>query len=264
MPDETAQCNRNARLDDQSQSTGGQCASLGTIAVVIPALNEAQNLRSLVPDLLSLGVGQVVVGDNGSTDGTGSAAAEAGAMVVRENRRGYGAACFAAMQTLGDDITVVAFLDADLADEHGRLSELVRPIMAGEADFVLSHRARHLRQPGSMTWPQRFGTWLAALLIYWGWGFKYHDLGPFRAIRRTSLERIAMRDRAFGWTVEMQIRAVEENLRIQEIEMAYARRVGRSKISGTVKGVFLAGYWIMGTCARLWLTRRQRGIGKGA
>jgi hypothetical protein len=162
------------------------------------------------------------------------------------------------MQALADEADVVAFLDADLADDHALLSTLVEPIVADRADLVIGSRVRRLRSPGSMTALQVFGNWLATRLIHLGWAHRYSDLGPFRAIRRDSLMSLDMRDRAFGWTVEMQIRAVEERLRLAEIEVPYAKRCGRSKISATVKGALLAGYWILGTTACLFVTRRRR------
>jgi len=226
--------------------------------VIIPALNEGPALRLLLPMLRAFKVGQIIVGDNDSTDDTPAVARDWGATVVTEPRRGYGAACFAAMQVMRDDIDVVVFLDADLSDDPAILPRLAKPVIDGDADLVIGHRVAELREPGAMTTAQRFGDWLATRLIRFGWGFRYGDLGPFRAIRRSSLERINMRDRAFGWTIEMQIRAVEEHLRIAQIPVPYRRRRGQSKISGTIRGVALAGYWILSTWWRLWRTRSQR------
>jgi len=231
---------------------------LSRVAVIIPALNEAGNLATLLPMLTRLGVGQIVVGDNASTDGTGDVARELGATVAHAPKRGYGAACDAALARMNDEIEFVVFLDADLSDEPTLLPALVQPIADDECDLVIGHRSAELREPGAMTPPQRLGDWLATRLIRLGWGYRYADLGPFRAIRRSSLERIGMRDRAFGWTVEMQVRAVEERLRIRQIPVPCRRRRGRSKISGSVKGVALAGYWILSTLARLWWTRSSR------
>lgn len=232
--------------------------SLSRVAVIIPALNEASNLRALLPILNTLGVGQIVVGDNGSTDGSAGVARELGATVAYAPKRGYGAACFAAMERMNDEIEFVLFIDADQSDDPTLIPTLIAPIADDECDLVIGHRVANLREPGSMTLPQRFGDRLATWLIRLGWGYDYADLGPFRAIRRTSLQRIDMQDRAFGWTVEMQIRAIEERLRIRRIPVPYRRRQGRSKISGTIKGVALAGYWILSTLARLWWTRSSR------
>ncbi len=233
---------------------------LGTTAVIIPALNEAANLAVLLRQLQALNVGQILVCDNGSTDNTKAVVQDAGAQWVFESRRGYGAACFAGMGQLADSIDVVAFLDADLSDDEQRLPELVAPIASGAADFVVSARVPELRQPGSMTLGQLVANALFPALLRFGWGFRYTDLGPFRAIRRTSLERIGMKDRAYGWTIEMQIRAVELGLRIRELPVEYGKRDGKSKskISGTVRGTVLAAYWITRTCLGLWWSKRSR------
>lgn len=240
------------------ESTDGSGTNATQVAVIIPALNEAANLAQLLPMLARFDLAQIIVGDNGSTDETAETAQRLGATVAHAPQRGYGAACQAAINILDDDIGVVVFLDADLADDLTLFPDLVQPIISDQKDLVLTARVKHLRQPGAMTMPQAFGTALAVKLVRWGWGHRYQDLGPFRAIRRSSLDRIRMRDQAFGWTVEMQIRAVEESLRIAEIDAPYLRRKGRSKISGTVKGVFLAGYWILRTCGSLYLTRSKR------
>jgi len=248
---------------DSPAARGGATATdLSTTAVIIPALNEAENLAVLLPQLSRMGLAQIIVGDNGSTDGTADTARRLGAVVATADRQGYGAACQAALGVLDRATDTVVFLDADLADDLTLLVPLVQPIQRGDKDMVLTARVKRRRQDGSMTLPQAFGTWLAVRLVRLGWGYRYRDLGPFRAIRRDSLDKIAMRDRAFGWTVEMQIRAVEHNLRISEIDAPYFRRSGQSKISGTIRGVFLAGYWILRTCAVLYLTRRRRLAGR--
>lgn len=228
------------------------------VAVVIPALNEADNLSALLPEVLRLGIDRIVVGDNGSTDGTADVARSHGAEVAGAAQRGYGAACHAALQRLADDIDIVVFLDADQSDDVTLIPALIAPLAGGEADLVIGTRVAALRQRGAMTLPQRWGDRLATALIRYGWGFDYHDLGPFRAVTREALRRIDMQDRAFGWTVEMQIRAVEERLRIQQLPVPYRRRDGRSKISGTIGGVILAGYWILATTWRLYKTRAER------
>lgn len=233
---------------------------LATTAVIIPALNEADNLAILLPSLSAMNIRQIIVADNGSTDATAQTANQNGADVASAPKRGYGAACQAGIARLRPEIDIVVFLDADQSDDHTLLPRLVEPIQSGAMDLVLTARVKHLRRPGSMTMPQALGTGLAVLLIRLGWRRGYQDLGPFRAIRRSSLDQINMQDQAFGWTVEMQIRAVEEDLRIQEIETPYFRRSGRSKISGTIKGICLAGYWILSTCTALYLTRSKRKI----
>ena len=150
------------------------------------------------------------------------------------------------------------FVDADMAADPACLPRIVDPVLAGKADLVIGCRPAALREAGAMTFPQAFGNWLATALIRLGWKQKYSDLGPFRAIERQALDRLDLRDRRFGWTVDMQIRAVEEGLRIREVPLGYRRRVGVSKISGTVRGTVLAGYWILRTVGALWLTRRSR------
>lgn len=232
---------------------------LQRVAVIIPALNEADNLRELLPELCDGRFGQVIVADNGSTDGTREIVEDAGAFWIHEPTRGYGAACFAAMQHLADCVDIVVFLDADLCDDASKMDELVTPIATGEVDFVVGARVRSLREKGSTSAPQRIANWLMPRIVKAGWGYSYTDLGPFRAIRRSSLEAVNMRDRAYGWTIEMQIRAVELGLKIREVSVPYrCRRRGRSKISGTVRGVTLAAYWIIRTCVTLYVTRGRR------
>lgn len=236
----------------------GAPVDLSSTAVIIPALNEAPCLAVLLPMLHPMNLGQIIVCDNGSTDATHEVVEANGAMWVFEPRRGYGAACYAGMEQLDASIDVVVFLDADLADDPMLLGTLVAPIVDGEYDFVLGARSAALCESGAMTFPQRFANWLFPVLIRLGWGFAYTDMGPFRAIRRTSLDAIGMRDRAFGWTIEMQIRAIELGLSVRELPVPYRRRKGKSKISGTVRGVILAAYWIVRTCAVMWLTKGRR------
>ncbi|MFQ5429677.1 MAG: glycosyltransferase family 2 protein [Phycisphaerae bacterium] len=222
------------------------------VAAILPALNEAESLRRLLPDLARFRLGQVIVGDNGSTDETARIARSHGSDVVHEPRRGYGAACWAAMRKLRDDIQVVLFLDADSSDDLSRLPDLVDPILDDQADLVIATRDAPTVEEGALSPQQQFGNWLAVRLMRWRWGYRYRDLGPFRAIRRQALDRIQMRDRAFGWTVEMQIRALQEQLRIRQVSVHYRRRIGRSKIGGTLVGSAKAGYWILRTIARHW------------
>lgn len=232
---------------------------LSNVAVIIPALNEAEALGHLLPELARYTPGQVIVCDNGSTDETRAVAEMHGATWVFEPRRGYGAACYAGIEHLAEFVDTVVFVDADQTHDVELLPALLRPIARGEADFVIGARVRGLRESRSTTWPQRFGNWLMPNLIRWGWGYRYTDLGPFRAIRREPLEAMGMRDRAYGWTIEMQIRAVELGLRTLEIPIPHRKRQhGRDKISGTVRGVALAGYWIVRTCVSMWLTKRER------
>ncbi len=224
----------------------------GRIGVVIPALDEELSLRELLPRLGEYQLGQIVVGDNGSSDGTAAVASEHGCTVVHESRRGYGAACWAALQALRPDIDVVLFLDADSSDDLTRLPDIVGPVLRGEADLVIATRDAATVERGAMTAQQRLGNWLAVTLIRLRWGFRYRDLGPFRAIDRAALNRIEMRDRAYGWTVEMQVRAIQEGLRIRQVSVHYKRRIGKSKIGGTLRGSIKAGYWIVYTIFRNW------------
>jgi len=218
------------------------------IGVVIPALNEAQAISLVIGDIPDW-VDQIVIGDNGSTDETGAVARAAGAETVREDERGYGAACLAALGRLGN-IDIVVFLDGDYSDYPQDMYLLVDPVIADEADMVLASRSMGSRQRGSVTLQQRFGNWLATFLIHRIWGTRYTDLGPFRAIRWDALEALGMSDRNYGWTVEMQIKALEKGLRVFEVPARYRRSISKSKVSGTVKGAVMAGYKILSIIAR--------------
>jgi glycosyltransferase involved in cell wall biosynthesis len=238
---------------------------LSRVALIIPALNEAQNLDTLLPILKKLGVGMIMVGDNGSTDGTARVANSHGALVAHEPKRGYGAACYTAMQLIevtpaADGCDIFAFMGADHSDEPESLPDVVAPVLLDRSDMVIGARVPSLRKPGSMTFAQKNANYLFAKLIRFGWGHRYTDLGPLRAIRRDCLNQIDMQDRAFGWTVEMQIRAVEEGLRIEEVPVPYAPRADgtKGKISATVKGTLLAAWYISTTTARLYATKRKR------
>lgn len=226
-------------------------------ALIIPALNEAENLAAFLPTVNPLGFGQVIVGDNGSTDATADVARAYGAHVAHEPRRGYGAACFAGMLLLREEIDVVVFIAADMSDDVTLAPALVEPVACDECDLVIGTRDHALREPGAMSLPQRLGDRLATRLIRFGWGYDYRDLGPFRAIRRSSLFRMDMRDRAFGWTLEMQVRAVEMNLRIRQVPVPYRRGRGRSKIGGSIPGILRAGRSILTTWWRLHRKRRR-------
>ncbi len=210
------------------------------VAVIIPARNEALALGQVLSEIPSEAVHQVIVVDNGSTDGTAQLAEELGAQVVSEPTSGYGRACRAGLAALDQSIDTVVFMDGDHSDYPEELSMLLEPIANGQADLVIGSRALQA-QPGSLTLQQRFGNRLACWLIRRFFRFRYTDLGPFRAIRRDALARLHMQDQAFGWTVEMQAKAVLHGLRIVEVPVRYRRRIGRSKISGTVRGTILAG-----------------------
>ncbi|NJO87372.1 MAG: glycosyltransferase family 2 protein [Lewinella sp.] len=194
----------------------------------------------------------IVVCNNNSKDGTAAAALKAGALVVNEARPGYGAACLAGLARLRlDPPDVVVFLDGDYSDYPEQLPELLAPIREQGMDLVIGSRALGQAEPGSMQPQQRFGNWLATNLIRLIYGYSFTDLGPFRAVRWPALETLGMQDQDFGWTVEMQIRAAKQKLRCTEVPVRYRRRVGKSKISGTVKGTLRAGHKILWTIFKL-------------
>jgi glycosyltransferase involved in cell wall biosynthesis len=219
-----------------------------SVSVIIPALNEERALPAVLAELPP-GVDQVVVVDNGSTDRTAQVALRAGARVVKELQRGYGAACLRGLAAI-DPCDVVVFLDGDHSDHPEELPRLIEPLARGQADFVLGSRLLGKREAGAMPPQSVWGNRLACFLMSVLFGVRYTDLGPFRAIRRDALERLGMHDRNFGWTVEMQIKAARHRLRIKEVAVEYRRRIGRSKISGTVLGSVRAGYKILYTIFR--------------
>lgn len=215
------------------------------VDVVIPALNEEASISTVVRSIPRHLVRTVVVADNGSTDGTADAAREAGAAVVREPRRGYGSACLAALAALGPDCDVVAFLDGDGSDAPECLAILLDPILRGEADFVVGSRVLGECEPGALTPQQRIGNAIASNWLRVRFRLPATDLGPFRAIRKDCLDRLAMTERTYGWTVEMQIKAAWVGIATMEVPVSYRRRIGVSKISGTVRGTVLAGLTIL-------------------
>ena len=219
-----------------------------SIAVVIPALNEEGAIGRVVADIPDW-VDQVIVADNGSTDSTAEVARVGGSIVVHEPEQGYGAACLKAIACAGQ-VDIIVFMDGDYSDYGEDMHLLVDPIIEGEADFVLASRALGEREAGSLTPQQRFGNWLATTLLRLIWRADFTDLGPYRAIRRDALERLHMADRNYGWTVEMQIKAAEIGLRCREVPGRYRRRIGHSKVSGTLKGSILAGYKILSIIGR--------------
>ncbi len=238
---------------ERTQKRTGQPMDAPQVSVVIPALNEAGSVGETVRGIIAAkppGLCEVMVADNGSTDATASEARAAGAKVVSEPERGYGAACLAALGAVDAKSNIILFMDADLSDVPEEADRLLTPIIAGEADMVIGSRAQGQVEAGAMSMPQRFGNWLAPTLVRVIWRVRYTDLGPFRAIERGALERLAMADRDFGWTIEMQVRAAKMGLRVTERPVNYRKRVGVSKISGTLRGVIAAGSKILFVIAR--------------
>ncbi|MEE9497861.1 MAG: glycosyltransferase family 2 protein [Nitrospinaceae bacterium] len=219
------------------------------ISVIIPAYNEEESLPHVLNDLPRDRLHQIIVVDNRSTDRTSEVASANGATVVYEKRQGYGQACLSGMDAL-DNPDIVVFLDGDYSDFPEEIDLLLAPILKGEADFIVGSRMI-LEESRKALLPQaRYGNQLAVFLIRLFFGHRFTDLGPFRAIRYESLQAIGMRDKNFGWTVEMQIKAVQKGLRIREVPVRYRMRIGVSKITGTVSGTLKAGTKIIYTIFR--------------
>ncbi len=222
-----------------------------TIDVVIPAFNEENSVGKVLNDIPRELVRRIIVCDNNSSDETSSEARKNGATVVREPRPGYGNACLKCLEFIAKSSEprpdVVVFLDADYSDHPEQMPILIEPIGKDNMDLVIGSRALGSKESGSMTPQQIFGNWLATRLIRWIYGLKFTDLGPFRAIRYEALEKLEMRDRNYGWTVEMQVKAAKKGLKCTEVAVDYRKRIGQSKVSGTVKGTIGAGWKILYT-----------------
>jgi len=218
------------------------------IGVVIPALNEEEAIGHVIADIPDW-VDEIVVADNGSSDRTIDVARRAGARIVTESDRGYGAACQAGLRALGPT-DVIVFLDGDYSDDPREMAAIVDPILSSSAELVIGSRVTGNAAPGALSPHQRFGNWLACLLMQRLFATCFTDLGPFRAIRAGSLQRLQMRDRNYGWTVEMQIKAAQLGLAVQEVPVSYRPRIGVSKVSGTIRGSFMAGVTILRVIAR--------------
>lgn len=224
------------------------------IDVIIPAFNEERSIPLVIRDIPDI-VRHVVVANNNSTDQTSQVAQKVGAMVVFEPQKGYGKACLTAMDWIKSQKVqpdIVVFLDGDYSDYPRQLTDLVNPILTQGVDMVIGSRALGQKEKGSMTPPQIFGNWLATRMMRVMYGAKYSDLGPFRAIRWKSLLDLGMEDQNYGWTIEMQIKAHKNGLKSLEVPVDYKQRIGVSKVSGTVKGVFGAGYKIIFTIFKYW------------
>lgn len=218
------------------------------IGVVIPALDEEQAIGLVVAEVRPL-VADIVVVDNGSRDRTAEVARAAGARVVAEPRRGYGQACLTGIAALGD-VDVIVFLDGDYSDHPAQLADVVAPIVEGRADMVIGSRTLGRAAPGSHPWHAVAGTRFCVALMNGLIGTRATDLGPFRAITRAGLARLGMKDRDYGWTVEMQVKAQRAGLRVVEVPVDYRPRIGQSKVSGTASGTVRAAAKILGTIAR--------------
>ncbi|WP_424495201.1 glycosyltransferase family 2 protein [Salinimicrobium sp. GXAS 041] len=218
------------------------------IKVIIPAYNEADSIGLVIKDIPKL-VNEIIVVSNNSTDATEENAAKAGATVLKEPKKGYGHACLKGMDYLSKKDPkpdIVVFLDGDYSDYPEELEKLITPILEEDVDFVVGARVDRMREKGSMTLPQIFGNWLATSLMKLIFNARFTDLGPFRAIKYGKLLELEMQDKTYGWTIEMQLKALKKKYTYIEIPVHYRNRIGVSKVSGTVKGAFMAGVKILG------------------
>lgn len=217
------------------------------IYVIIPAFNESKSIGKVIADIPDI-VAEIIVVDNASTDNTGDLAREKGATVLRENRKGYGYSCLKGMDYISNKARqndIIVFLDGDYSDFPAEIELLIYPIMSSGFDMVIGSRVLGDRQKGSMLFQQIAGNWLATTLIKLFYKAHFTDLGPFRAITWNALKQINMKDKTFGWTVEMQVKAAKLKLKFTEIPVSYRKRIGVSKVSGTIKGTIMAGYKIL-------------------
>ena len=220
------------------------------VSIIIPAFNEENAIGKVLAALPKQLIEEIVVVDNNSSDKTTQIALNGGATVLHEPKQGYGAACLLGIEYYKNKLIkpdVIVFLDADFSDFPEELPNITAPIFNKKADLVIGSRALGARENGSMTIPQIFGNWLATRLIKIFYGVKFTDLGPFRAITWDALMALKMKDKTYGWTVEMQVKAAKMGLKSVEVPVNYRNRIGVSKVSGTVKGTVLAGYKILTT-----------------
>ncbi len=221
---------------------------MADIKVIIPAINEGDSIGLVVSEIPEY-VSEIVVVDNGSSDDTAANAKKAGATVIAENRKGYGFACLKGLKYISEQSKtpdIIVFIDGDYSDYPEELDKIVAPILDNDIDFVVGARKKSLREPGSMTPQQVFGNDLATFLMRLLFRSKFTDLGPFRAIKYEKLKELEMQDTTYGWTVEMQLKVLRKKMSYIEVPVRYKRRIGISKVSGTVKGTIFAGIKILG------------------
>jgi len=221
---------------------------MANIKVIIPAFNEADSIAEVINEIPE-SVSEIIVVNNNSSDNTVQNAENSGATVLTENRKGYGYACLKGMNYVAeqsDPPDIIVFIDGDYSDYPEELTSLVAPILNNRYDFVIGARVKRLREEGSMTPQQIFGNWLATSLMKLFFGATFTDLGPFRAIKYDKLLQLQMEDKTYGWTVEMQLKALKQKLSYTEVPVRYKKRIGVSKVSGTVKGSIFAGMKILG------------------
>ena len=222
-------------------------------SVIIPAYNEAPAISHVIENIPSQLVNEVIVVDNGSTDQPAKIAQKQGARVIFQPERGYGNACLAGIANLNKKTEIVIFLDGDYSDNPHQIADFIKTIHQQNVDLVLGSRVKGVQEARSLTVQQKFGNWLAVKLIKIFYGHEYTDLGPFRAINREKLRQLNLNDPTYGWTVEMQIKALQRGFTVVEIPVDYRRRLGKSKISGTLSGTIKAGIKILWTIAKLTL-----------
>ncbi len=216
------------------------------VSVIIPVFNEQDAITAVLSDLPKHLITEIIVVDNGSTDATARLASENGARVVSERRRGYGSACLKGI-ALADRPDIIAFIDGDYSDHPQELKQVLAPVLSGNVDFCVGSRVKGEREPGALLPHARFGNWLSTSLIAAFFWVDFTDLGPFRAIRADTLARLDMQDTTFGWTVEMQVKAALLRVPTVEVPVSYRRRIGVSKITGTIEGTIKAGWIILFT-----------------
>ena len=221
---------------------------MNKVKVIIPAFNEQDSIGHVIADIPKDLVEEIIVVNNCSTDNTELNALATGVSVLLEKRRGYGYACLKGMEHVAaqeEKPDIIVFMDADYSDFPDQLPEVIAPILENDMDLVIGARVKKYRESGSMTPPQVFGNWLATFLMKLLYGAKFSDLGPFRAIKYKKLMELCMEDKTYGWTVEMQIKALKHKMEICEVPVDYKKRIGESKVSGTIKGTIMAGYKII-------------------